>query len=287
MKAVNLLPNDQRSVPKAKPAGAPKSAPTGSAFGAFMVLGAMAFAVVAVAASVLAGNTIKEREAELARVKTDVQAVQSQLSALKPYADFQTIAAQRVATVTQLAQGRFDWEQALRDLSRAMPRDVRLKSLRGSVSSGAGGGGGSSLRSAVQSPAIELSGCTQSQSDVARLMSRLRAVRGVTRVSLSKSEKPAPVAGGAGVVAGMTDEQGALCGKGRPPAFEVVVFFERSAALATTGTPGAPVTAPAGQASANGATAANGTTTNGTTSPAGQSASNGQSAPSTTGVSAP
>jgi Tfp pilus assembly protein PilN len=284
MKAVNLLPNDQRSVPKAKPAGAPKAAPTGSAFGAFMVLGAMAFAVVAVAASVLAGNTIKEREAELARVKTDVQAVQSQLSALKPYADFQTIAAQRVATVTQLAQGRFDWEQALRDLSRAMPRDVRLKSLRGSVSGGAGGGG--SLRGAVQSPAIELSGCTQSQSAVARLMSRLRAVRGVTRVSLSKSEKPAPVAGGAGVVAGMTDEQGALCGKGRPPAFEVVVFFERSAALATTGTPGAPVTAPAGQASANGATA-NGTTTNGATSPAGQSASNGQSAPSTPGVSAP
>jgi Tfp pilus assembly protein PilN len=283
MKAVNLLPHDQRGALKAKPAGAPKPEPTGSAFGAFMVLGAMAFAVIAVAAYVMAGNTVKDRQAELARVKADAAAVQSQLAALKPYADFQTIAAQRVATVTQLAEGRFDWEQALRDMSRALPSDVRLKSLRGSVAGSSGGG--NALRGALQSPAIELSGCTKSQSRVAAMMSRLSAVRGVTRVALAKSEKAAPVAGQAGP--GPAEGQELLCGKGRPPAFEVVVFFERSQALAASGTPGA---APA---PSTGAQPGTGSTT---TPPAGQTtppasgnttASGSTSTPTTTGVSAP
>jgi Tfp pilus assembly protein PilN len=277
MKAVNLLPNDQRGVAKAKPAGAPKSEPTGSAFGAFMVLGAMAFAVLAVAAYVMAGNTVKEREAELARVKAESTAVQSQLSALKPYADFQTVAAQRVATVTQLAQGRFDWEQALRDLSRALPSDVRLKSLRGSVAGSSGGG--NTLRGALQSPAIELSGCTKSQSRVATMMSRLRAVRGVTRVSLSKSEKAAPLAAETG--AQLAEGQELLCGKGRPPAFEAVVFFERSQALANVATPGAaPATPSTGSSTGSGS---------GTTPPASgnTTASSSSSTPTTTGVSAP
>ena len=284
MKAVNLLPNDQRGAVKAKPAGAPKPEPTGSAFGAFMVLGAMAFAVIAVAAYVMASNTVKERQAELARVKADAAAVQSQLAALKPYADFQTIAAQRVATVTQLAEGRFDWEQALRDMSRALPSDVRLKSLRGSIAGSAGGG--NSLRGALQSPAIELSGCTKTQSNVANLMSRLSAVRGVTRVSLAKSEKPAPLTSQAD--AAPAEGQELLCGKGRPPAFEVVVFFERSKALANNATPGAvPATPSTGAKSGSGST---------TTPPSGQTtppasgnttASSSSSTPTTTGVSAP
>jgi Tfp pilus assembly protein PilN len=277
MKAVNLLPNDQRSAPKAKAASRPKPEPTGGVAGAFMVLGAMAFVVFAVAAFVLAGNTVKERQAELTRVQADAAAIQGQLAALKPYADFQTVAAQRVATVTQLAQGRFDWEQALRDLSRALPTDVRLKSLRGSVS-GSLGGSSNALRGALQAPALELSGCTKTQSGVARVMSRLRTVRGVTRVSLSKSERPAPAATGSGAVA-VADSQGALCGKGRPPAFEVVVFFERSAAQASAAQSGAVAATPAtGQT----------TTPADTTSSTGQTQTPaGQSSPSTTGVSAP
>ena len=76
-------------------------------------------------------------------------------------------------------------------------------------------------------------------------MSRLRNVQGVTRVSLSKSEKADAGAGGgaAGTTVGP-------CGKGTPPSFEVVVFFEKAAvadALATvtgdTGTAGSTGTA--------------------------------------------
>ena len=39
----------------------------------------------------------------------------------------------RVETVRGLAAARFDWEQALRDLSRAMPADVKLQSLNGDM----------------------------------------------------------------------------------------------------------------------------------------------------------
>ena len=52
-------------------------------------------------------------------------------------------------------------------------------------------------------------------------MSRLRNVQGVTRVSLSKSEKSAVAAGSGADVAGP-------CGKGAPPNFELVVFFEKA-----------------------------------------------------------
>jgi hypothetical protein len=56
------------------------------------------------------------------------------------------------------------------------------------------------------------------------MMSRLRTVQGVTRVALSKSEKPAQAA--------TVGSEISACGKGTPPSFSVVVFFERSAALA-------------------------------------------------------
>ena len=39
------------------------------------------------------------------------------------------MAKARVQTVRDLAGSRFDWEQALRDLSRAVPADVTLTSL--------------------------------------------------------------------------------------------------------------------------------------------------------------
>ena len=278
VKAVNLLPSDQKgSAPKAKQASAPAQ-PSGGATGAFAVLGALAFAVLATASYVMVGNTIKDREADLARIKADTQVVQQQLSALKPYADFQIIAAQRVATVTQLAQGRFDWERALRDLSRAIPSDVRLKSLKGSTSTVASGG--NALRSERQAPAIELSGCADTQADVARLMSRLRIVRGVTRVALSKSEKPAVIAAGQ---APADASQALLCGKGRPPAFEMVVFFERAQVLPTEVTPGVAPGAPA--------PAAPGSTGSSTTPPANgttpQNPTASTTTPSTTGVSAP
>ena len=242
MKAVNLLPPELRGTAKKPAAVAANPGPQASGgAGPFVVLGVLAFAVLAVAAYVLTSNSIKDRESELARVKADHAATLAKANVLKPYADFQVMAAARVATVNALATSRFDWEQSLRDLSHALPADVHLTKLTGNLgtnAAAAGGAGGSAIRGALTAPAIELQGCTRTHKDVAQMMSRLRNVRGVTRVSLASSDKEAA----AGTVAATTSPDGGrpaqLCPKGTPPTFDVVVFFEGSTAVAPTATAG-------------------------------------------------
>jgi Tfp pilus assembly protein PilN len=228
MRAVNLLTPELRSAQKGTGAPKPSAMETSGGIGAFAILGALALCVAAVAGYVLAGNVIKEREATLAAVSTKNDETVKRAAELKPYADFQTLAQERTSTVKALASARFDWEQSLRDLSRALPGNVYLSSLKGSVGSGASGGS-SGIRGAIPSPAIELAGCTRSQPAVATLMSRLRNIQGVTRVSLSKSEKADVVGSAAGSAVGP-------CGNGSPPTFELVVFFEKSAVSADLAT---------------------------------------------------
>jgi Tfp pilus assembly protein PilN len=225
MKAINLLPPDLRGAPKA---ATPKAAVTPEApggIGAFVVIGALAACVAALAAYVLTTNTVKDRQAQLQAVTAQAEATRQRVDQLKPYADFQAMAETRIQTVKDLASSRFDWEQALRDISRAVPADVTLAELKGTISGESAGSGG--IRSAIASPAIELKGCTSGQGRVAVLMSRLRNVDGVTRVSLTKSSRPeksessgpSPIATGADAVG---------CSGKRAPQFELVMFFERS-----------------------------------------------------------
>jgi Tfp pilus assembly protein PilN len=283
MKAVNLLPPDLRGASKQPQTERSVVPDDSSGTGAYAVLGALALAVLAVAGVVLTGNAVKDREAELAQVSARQAQVASRAAALKPYADFDQLASERVATVTDLAGSRFDWEQTLRDLSRAIPSEVTLSQLTGNVSTDAGGGG-SSLRGAIAAPAITLEGCTTDQPAVARLMARLRNVDGVTRVSLAKSEKadidPSAAGAGAGAVipdgpSTAADRMAMPCGMGDKPKFEMVMFFERDAAAATApsatppapGTPGAPGQPVAATPTATPAAGAASTTTStGTTS---------------------
>jgi Tfp pilus assembly protein PilN len=226
MKAVNLLPSDLRGAPKASTAiSARTDVPRGP--GAFIVLGVLAFAVLALAGYVLTTNGIKDRQSQLAQLEARQQVAQRRTAALAPYAQFDQLAKQRVATVRDLAGQRFDWDQTLRDLSRALPSDVSIKNLTGSVNGESAG----SSQGAVTSPSITLTGCTRSQSAVARLMSHLYSVNGVTRVTLGSSEKSA--ADSATPPAGSTaTTDGPLCGTGSRPDFSIVIHFERSQAAA-------------------------------------------------------
>jgi Tfp pilus assembly protein PilN len=227
MKAINLLPPDLRKAPKSGPAPVAADEPGGS--GAFVVLGALAVCVVALAAYVLTSNTVKDRTAQLEATEAQAAETTQRVAQLKPYADFKALAETRIQTVRDLAGSRFDWEQALRDISRAIPSNVTLESLNGSISSQSGGG--STIRGAIMAPAIELKGCTSGQLSLAGLMSRLRNVDGVTRVSLSKSlkaDKQAASAATAGPI-GTTTGEHPPCGNPRAPQFELVIFFERSA----------------------------------------------------------
>ena len=264
MRAVNLLTPEMRSSQKGSSAPRPAAMTTPGGVGAIALLGALALIVAGVAGYVLSTNVVKQKQSDLAAISAKNQATVKRATALKPYSDFQTLAQQRAATVQALASARFDWEQSFRDLSRALPKDVYLDTLKGTVGGGSAAGG-SGIRSAIGSPAIELSGCTKTQPGVARLMSRLRNVQGVTRVSLSKSEKSDTAAANSGSSSTGGSTVGP-CGKGSPPSFEVVVFFEKatvadalatatgdtSSAAGTTGTPGASTATATEQANATG-----------------------------------
>jgi Tfp pilus assembly protein PilN len=230
MKAINLLPPDLRGTPKGAAPKAPVTADEPGGIGAFVVLGALAACVVALAAYVLTTNTVKDRQAKLDAAIAEARSTTERVNQLKPYADFQALAETRIQTVKDLASSRFDWEQALRDISRAVPADVTLTELNGTVGSAAGG---SAVRSAIAAPAIELKGCTTGQKEVATLLARLRAVQGATRVSLSKSLKPVVTPGATAAVTTTTGTTATGCAGTRPPQFELVMFFERSKVPAT------------------------------------------------------
>jgi Tfp pilus assembly protein PilN len=264
MKAVNLLPQDLRSGGKG-PAPAVSAGTEDAGPGAFIVLGVLAVCVIALAGYVLTTNTVKDREAKLADVTARSLATTREAAALKPYADFESVANARVSTINDLAGSRFDWEQSLRDMSRTLPADVTLTQLTGTLSSktGASGGGSSALRGALDVPAIELQGCTTGQTDVALLMARLRNIDGVTRVSLAKSDKETPsprsVRQSTGASTAAPSVQGTVsaCGMGDKPSFDIITFFEGDAAAAidpagasTTTTAGAPAAPTAATASA-------------------------------------
>jgi Tfp pilus assembly protein PilN len=194
-----------------------------------VVLAALALCVALLAVYVLASNTVKQKQTDLADVTAQADVAAQRVAQLKPYADFEALANARVETVRGLAAARFDWEQALRDLARVIPADVKLQTLNGDMGlPGTTGSGGDPLRGSIQAPAVSLTGCAPTQAAVARLLSRLRGVDGVTRVSLSKSEK----------AAGNDGAQASACMGKNPPSFSAVVFFEGSAAaeaLASTG----------------------------------------------------
>jgi Tfp pilus assembly protein PilN len=219
MRAVNLLPSDLRgSSPSAAPVRPERERVEG--IGAYVVLGALALCVAMLAVYVLASNNVKQKQTDLDSVTAQADAAAQAAAKLKPYADFEAAAKARVETVRGLAAARFDWEQALNDLSRAIPADVKLQSLTGDMGiPGASGSGGDALRGSIAAPAISIGGCASSQPSVARLLAHLRAVDGVTRVSLSRSEK------------GGNEASASPCPGANPPTFSAVVFFERSKAL--------------------------------------------------------
>jgi Tfp pilus assembly protein PilN len=258
VRAVNLLPPDLRGASKTTAELSVASEASGGA-GPFVVLGVLAACVGGATGYVLAGNTVKQRQAELADVTARQQAIAGKVAALKPYADFDAKARARVQTVRDLADSRFDWAQALGDIARVIPSDVTLNTLVGDTSAGSGGSDGT-LRGAIASPAVTLTGCAPGQTDVARLMARLHNVDGVTRVSLSKSDNSEVASATAASGSALSRRNAAPCGPGSHPTFEVVAFFEHASAAVS-----AP---PAGSATAT-ATA----TPTPTATPAGTSAS--------------
>jgi Tfp pilus assembly protein PilN len=166
MKAVNLLPSDAR-----------RSFGTlrGLAPGTNLLLGALAAGFVLVVAFVVMSNTVTSKEDELTRIKAEQTAAMRQVAELKPYADLDALRESLLDRVKTLADNRYDWPVALDRVARAFPANATLTSFDGTTAEGGAG------------PKISLAGCTPTHDDVARLIDRLRAVKGVESVALQSS----------------------------------------------------------------------------------------------------
>lgn len=255
MKAVNLVPGDTRRgrVAVGNPLGP-----------GFAVLALLAVAVVFVTLYVVTNNTISDRKAKLAEVQAQIAQQQALASRLASYAAFQKVAQSRSVAVSQIAAARFDWHAALSNLARVFPAHTSITTLSGTASSSSStsgtsgtsgsaiGGASGSLRGSSPGPAFEMGGCTGTQDDVAGLMSRLRVVPGVTRVTLGDSIKHPAAAG-----------SGSSC---KGPTFDLVVFFKAPPGSTPTAAAGSTAgAAPASPAAGAGTTST--TTSSGTTSP--------------------
>lgn len=217
MRAVNLIPAEAR---RGSAGG------SGTSVHAFLAL--LALLVVAVTAYVLTANRVTAARAQLGDVTARTQVVTRRLDGLKPYEDFASLEQRRLSTVRSLIASRFDWEQTLHDLSRVTTPAVALTTVTGTVSpnvqSEGSTGAASSFRSDLPNPALELAGCATSNREVVRLLSRLRAMKNVVRVTLADSTKPdtATATSGAATTGGAGDGCG---GSDQWPAFDIVVFY--------------------------------------------------------------
>jgi Tfp pilus assembly protein PilN len=226
MKAVNLVPADSRG-------RSGRGSSTGARVPVYVVLGFLVAAVALVTVYVLTNNTIGDRTAKLASLKAQVAQDQAEAARLGEFTKFSQLAQSRIETVRSIAAARFDWHAALSDLSKVVPANTTLESLSGTVVpgasvSGSAGGGSSGLRGALLGPAFELEGCTANQDDVARLMSELRLINGVTRVTLSSSQLSTSPAGSG------TSNGTQTCAK-NAATFDLVVFFQPVANAGASG----------------------------------------------------
>jgi Tfp pilus assembly protein PilN len=219
MRPVNLIPADQRQ-------GAHAPMRTGPV--PYILLGTLAAVLVGVALLVITGNQVSERQVEVAQLKREDAAAQREAKRLVPYVQFQTLHEQRLATISSLADSRFDWERVMRELSLVLPGNVWLTELNASATgeSEAGAGGGA-LRSSIVGPALELEGCAAGQGAVAGFVTALKDIDGVTRVGVESSELNAADEGTASSTSSGEGESGGECRTRKFIAkFSIVIAFD-------------------------------------------------------------
>jgi Tfp pilus assembly protein PilN len=235
MKAVNLIPSDQR-----------RRAGTGSGIGSYILIGILAIIVIAGAAYTVTNRSLSDKREKLANVQARAKAAADEAQALQAYTSFTALRQKRSETVRSLATSRFDWSAALHEVARTIPSYAWLTGMRATVTPSASIQGGSSdpLRSALQAPAIEVVGCTTSQDNVANVISSLRRADGVQRVSLSSSERlGAGNSGASDSAGGGGGAEDCRNGNSHYPKFSLTLFFTAPAPTATptpTATPRTP-----------------------------------------------
>ena len=179
MKAVNLIPTDQRS---AQASGKQSGS-------AYVVVGVLATLLVMAVAYVFTANNATDNRNKAAAAQAEADRLEAQAKQRDSFTNFAAIKQTRLASVAGIANTRFDWERLMRELSRVMPADAWLQSTEASVSGDAGETAAAAPTDTVApaQPTANLVGCTPKQSDVAGMMVRLRQMHRVTDVQLNES----------------------------------------------------------------------------------------------------
>jgi Tfp pilus assembly protein PilN len=207
MRPVNLLPNDQRR------RGSGGS--TGNS--AYIVLGVLAVLLAMVGFYVFTSNQVNDRKSQAAEAKAKADSLETQARQLGAFTTFSTIKETRISSVRSVAGSRFDWERMMRELSRVLPDGMWLTSVDAGVTGTDGGTASSSQDQASSNPAARLVGCAPRQSEVAKMMVRLRQMHRVDSVDLNDSTK------------GNQDSGTNSLGCGRRYQFDVTVNFTAAA----------------------------------------------------------
>ena len=154
MRPVNLIPPEERRGERAADARRARSPTSSSAPWSPALIGVTAAGRHRQPDLRQQGGSRPARSAKTRRPKREA-------AALAAYTQFHSVREQRVATVTSLADSRFDWERVMRELSLVLPGDVWLTNLTGTASPAVSveGGGGIALRGSIPGPALEMTGC--------------------------------------------------------------------------------------------------------------------------------
>ncbi len=181
MKAVNLIPTEQRRVQGT-------GARTGSSY---VVIGVLVTLLAMVAAYVVTANNATQRDSDAAAAKAEADRLEAQVAQRGAFTNFAQIKDLRLASVSTIADTRFDWERLMRELSRVMPGGSWLQttdaSVTGNVTGSETASAAAGTTAAVPQPKANLVGCTPDQSDVARMMVRMRELYRVSDVELNES----------------------------------------------------------------------------------------------------
>jgi Tfp pilus assembly protein PilN len=226
MNAINLLPEKNR--PRRASSG-------GQGRSSYFVLGVLGAVLIGLFVYVLTLNSINTSKTQITEAKSEAARLEAQANSLGPYGDFANIKTQRVQSVEQLAQGRFDWERLVRELATVLPTDVWLVNASASASGDASTTGAAPTpapaagATTTTNPTLSIQGCARDQSQVAVTLVRLRELQGATDVTLQHStagEEAAPGATAPAPSSGGSTDSGCGTTHGKPNySFQANVTF--------------------------------------------------------------
>lgn len=247
MRPVNLIPPEERRGERGPTRTGPLS---------YLIVGALAALLVAITAVVLTNNQLSDRKAEKASLEGQVAEAQAEADRLGSFAQFAALQQARQQTVTTLAQSRFDWERVLRELAIVIPDDVWLTDVTATVRPEVQLEKGVTItaRADVPGPALEIQGCGASHVAVATFLAALKDIDGVTRVTVTQTDRPELQSGASAAPESTAAAGGETDCRTRDfiSQFQVVAAFDEVQVDATSQTVTPPATT---QPAASGATA--------------------------------